>query len=240
MKNQLGGSENILVGKDLSKTDLSKINLEGRDISGANLSGQGPNNLKDLRNVDLTGTILRSANLSFTNLSGQDLSGKDLTGINFHGANLENANLSHIITHRPVKAATADFSDCSFKSELLDDHQLENLVGFHKCVEVVLQNEKIITDFSNTNLRGVTMNFSEYFWLHHIDFSGADLTGIELSNVGFRNCDFIGTKLNNGQMSTATFFYTDFSNAELKNFQFTKTPFFQNVSFHNAKITDGY
>jgi len=240
LKNQLGGSENILVGKDLSKTDLSKINLEGLDISGANLSGQGPNNLKDLRNVDLTGTILRSANLSFTNLSGQDLSGKDLTGINFHGANLENANLSHIITNRPVKVSTADFSDCSFKSELLDDYTIENLVGFHKCVEVVLQNEKIITDFSNTNLRGVTMNFSEYFWMHHIDFSGADLTGIELSYAGFRNCDFIGTKLNNGQMSAATFFYTDFSNAELKNFQFTKTPFFQNVSFHNAKITDGY
>ena len=41
-------------------------------------------------------------------------------------------------------------------------------------------------------------------------------------------------------MSLATFFYVDFSNAELENFQFTKTPFFQNVNFHNAKITGGY
>ena len=48
---------------------------------------------------------------------------------------------------------------------------------------------------------------------------------------------FIGTKLNDSKLSSATFFYVDFSNAELENSQFTKTPFFQNVSFYNAKIT---
>ena len=239
LKNQLSGSENILVGKDLSKTDLSKINLKGQDLSGANLSGQD-GNLKDLRKIDFTGTMLRGANLSFTDLSGQDLSGKDLTGINFHGANLENVNLSDIITNRPIQFWIPPFSDCSFKSQLLVDYTLENLVGFHKCAEEVIQNEKIITDFSNTNLRGVTMNFSEYNYLHNIDFSGADLTGIELSNVGFRNCDFIGTKLNDSRISVPTFFYVNFTNAEMKNPQFTGVPFFQNVSFHNAKIIDGY
>ena len=239
LKNQLSGSENILVGKDLSKTDLSKINLKGQDLSGANLSGQD-GNLKDLRKIDFTGTMLRGANLSFTNLSGQDLSGKDLTGVNFHSANLENVNLSDIITNRPIQIWIPPFSDCSFKSQLLVDYTLENLVGFHKCAEEVIQNEKIITDFSNTNLRGVTMNFSEYNYLRNIDFSGADLTGIELSNVGFRNCDFIGTKLNDSRISVPTFFYVDFTNAEMKNSQFTGVPFFQNVSFHNAKIIDGY
>jgi len=231
LKNQLGGSENILVGKDLSKTDLSKINLEGQDLSGANLSGQ------DLRNVSLADTILRSANLSFTNLSGQDLSGKDLTGINFHGANLENANLSDIITGREVQYISN--TQCESSAPFLPP-ELRSLYSGHKCAEEVIQNEKIITDFSNTNLRGVTMNFSEYNYLHHIDFSGADLTGIELSNVGFRNCDFIGTKLNDSRISVPTFFYVDFTNAEMKNSQFTGVPFFQNVSFHNAKIIDGY
>ena len=84
------------------------------------------------------------------------------------------------------------------------------------------------------------MNFLEYGYMVYVDFSGADLTEIEISNVGFRDCKFIGTKLNNGEMSVATFFHVDFSNAELKNVQFTSTPFFQNVSFHNAKIIDGY
>jgi len=239
LKNQLGGSEKILVGKDLSKDDLSKINLAGRDLSGANLSGQGPNNLKDLRNVDLTGTILRSANLSFTNLSGQDLSGKDLTGVNFHGANLENANLSHIITSRDVQLWNSIGEQCASPSPSLP-YQINILYMSHKCAEEIIQNEKIRTDFSNTNLKGVTMNFSEYHYLHHIDFSGADLTGIELTNIGFRNCKFIGTKLNDSIMSSATFFYVDFINAELKNSQFTNTPFFQNVSFHSAEIINGY
>ena len=234
LKNQLGGSEKILVGKDLSKADLSKINLTGQDLSGANLLGQ------DLQKIDFTGTILRSANLSFTNLSGQDLSGKDLQGVNFRNANLENVDLSNIITTREIQVWVPHISQCSFKSQLLDDYTLENLIGFHKCAEIVFLNETIRTNFNDANLRGVTMNFSEYNFLHYVDFSGADLTGIESSNVGFRDCKFIGTKLNDSRISAGTFFYADFSNAELENSQFTQTPFFQNVSFHNAKIIDGY
>ena len=72
------------------------------------------------------------------------------------------------------------------------------------------------------------------------DISGADLTGIEISNVGFRDCKFIGTNFNDSRISNGIFFYVDFTNAELENLQFTKTPFFQNVSFHNTKIIDGY
>ena len=37
-------------------------------------------------------------------------------------------------------------------------------------------------------------------------------------------------------MKVTTFFYNDFTNAELENSQFTGIPFFQDVSFHNAKI----
>jgi len=231
LKNQLGGSEKILVGKDLSKTDLSKINLEEQDLSGANLSGQ------DLRNIDLTRTILRSTNLSFTNLSGQDLSGKDLQGTNFHGANLENADLSNIDTSRPTQYIACP--QLSFTGQFLPEW-VSDLVSEHKCAEIVFLNEEIRTNFTDANLRGVTMNFLEYEYIVYVDFSGADLTGIELSNIGFRDCKFIGAKLNNSEMSVATFFHVDFSNAELKNVQFTSTPFFQNVSFHNAKIIDGY
>jgi len=76
--------------------------------------------------------------------------------------------------------------------------------------------------------------------MHYVDFSGADLTGIEISNVAFRDSKFIGTELNDSKIDLATFFYVDFSNAELENAQFTGTPFFQNVIFHNAQIIDGY
>ena len=232
LKNKLGGSENILVGKDLSKTDLSKINLTGQDLSGANLSGQ------DLRKIDFTDTILRGANLSFTNLSGQDLSGKDLQGINFRNANLENADLSDIITSRVIQVWQPPGFQCSFTGELPDEWA--GLADTHKCTEIIFQNEVTRTYFNDANLRGVTMNFSEYSSINYVDFSGADLTGIETSNVAFRDSKFIGAKLNDSRMSEATFFYVDFINAEMKNSQFTGVPFFQNVSFHNAKIIDGY
>ena len=232
LKNKFGGSENILVGKDLSKTDLSKINLTGQDLSGANLSGQ------DLRKIDFTDTILRGANLSFTNLSGQDLSGKELQGINFRSANLENADLSDIITSRSIQKWQPPGSQCSFTGELPDEWA--GLADTHKCIEIIFQNEVTRTYFNDANLRGLTMNFSEYGSINYVDFSGADLTGIETSNVAFRDSKFIGTKLNDSKLSSATFFYVDFSNAELENSQFTKTPFFQNVSFYNAKIIEGY
>ena len=233
LKNKLGGSENILVGKDLSKTDLLKINLTGQDLSGVNLSGQ------DLRKIDFTDTILRGANLSFTNLSGQDLSGKDLQGINFRGANLENADLSDITTSRTIQTWTPLGSQCSsFTGELPDEWA--GLADTHKCTETVFQNEVTRTYFNDANLSGATMNFSEYGSINYVDFSDADLTGIKTSNVAFRDSKFIGTKLNYSEMGLATFFYVDFSNAELENAQFTGTPFFQNVSFHNAKIIDAY
>ena len=227
LKNQLGGSEKILVGKDLSKTDLSKINLRGQDMSGANLSGQ------DLRKIDLTNTILRSANLSFTNLSGQDLSGKDLQGINFHNANLENADLTNIIVARHVQ-----YIECS---PYPPTDPFKRILYVHACNKPILLNEKIRTNFSDANLRGATFGSpGTYSYLHYVDFSGADLTGSEWINMDIIMTKFIGTKLNDSKMDFVKFFLVDFTNAELENSQFTQTPFFQNVSFHNAKIIDGY
>ena len=135
LKNQLGGSEKILVGKDLSKTDLSKINLTGQNLSGANLSGT-EDNPKDLRKIDLTGTILSGANLSFTNLSGKDLSGKDLRGINLHGANLENADLSNITISKIIQYMEPDRNNpkCSYPDDLF-----LNAVYQERCMIKVLK-----------------------------------------------------------------------------------------------------
>ena len=162
-----------------------------------------------------------------------------MQGVNFRNANLENADLSDIITARPIQVLLQPGEECFYNTQLLDE-VFTTLAGNHKCTEIVFQNEAIRTNFNDANLRGVTMNFSEYGFLHYIDFSGADLTGIEISNVGLRDCKFIGTNLNDSRISADIFYYVDFSNAELKNSQFTKTSFFQNVSFHNTKIIDGY
>ena len=229
LKNQLGASEKILVGKDLSKADLSKINLTGQDLSGANLSGQ------DLRKVDLTDTILRSANLSFTDLSGQDLSGKDLRGINFHSANLENVDMSNITISKVLQYY--EKPECSDPRDTF-----ENTLAGKRCLIEVLQNESVRTDFSNANLNGVTFSVGandpkEYFTF--VDFSGADLTGIEFSGMKFAACKFNGANLSNSIMTDTSFMHCDFSNAKLINSEFFATSF-QSVSFFNSKITDGH
>jgi len=233
LKNQLGGSEKILVGKDLSKTDLSKINLKGQDLSGANLSGQD-GNLKDLRKIDFTGTMLRGANLSFTDLSGQDLSGKDLRGINFHNANLENADLSNITISKTAQYYTSP--ECFDPSDAF----LNEIAG-KRCVIKVLQNESVRTDFSNANLKGVIIGAGEYpnNFFNFVDFSGADLTGIEFSGLKFGACKFNGANLKNSNMSNVVFHHCEFDNAKFNDSKFFTTAY-QDVSFRNAKIIDSY
>ena len=232
LKNQLSGSENILVGKDLSKTDLSKINLKGQDLSGANLSGQD-GNLKDLRKIDFTGTMLRGANLSFTDLSGQDLSGKDLRGINFHNANLENADLSNIILSKVIQYLGEP--ECSHPSDTF----LHNLFA-NRCVIEVLQNELVRTDFSNANLKWATISIeSPNNIINFVDFSSADMTGIELSNIAFKDCKFNGTNLKNSNMSNNVFLLCEFVDAEFNGSEFFSTAY-HDVSFRNAKITDAH
>jgi uncharacterized protein YjbI with pentapeptide repeats len=231
LKNQLGGSEKILVGKDLSKTDLSKINLIGQNLSGANLSGQD-GNLKDLRKIDFTGTILRGANLSFTDLSGQDLSGKDLRGINFHNANLENVDLTNIVISKVIQAF--DKPECLHPNDVF-----LNQVYEERCIIEVLQNELVRTDFSNANLRGVTISLSTHNnFIHFVDFSGADLTGIEFSNLKFRASKFIGTNFSNSNMNSIPCTLCDFTDAKFIDSEFFQT-IFHNVSFRNAEIIDG-
>ena len=191
LKNQLGGSENILVGKDLSKADLSKINLTGQDLSGANLSGQ-EGAMKDLRKVDFTDTLLRGANLSFTNLSEQDLSGKDLQGINFHRANLENADLTNITISKIIQIFEPypDNPKCGHLSD-----SFLNAVRVERCTIDVIKNESIRTDFSNANLKGATISIHENTHAAFLDFSGADMSGIEFSDMSVRGSKFNETDL---------------------------------------------
>ena len=229
LENQLGGSEKILVGKDLSKADLTQIDLTGQNLSGANLSGQ------DLRKIDLTDVILRGANLSFTDLSGQDLSGKDLRGINFHNANLENAVLTNITISKIIQYVEAP--QCSDPDNFVRSAYLQK-----KCMIEVLKNETIRTDFSNANLSGAIIgnsDLSNVLLMSFIDFSGADLTGIEFSNVKFLACKFNGTNLKNSNMSNVVFLLCEFDDAKFNGSKFLATSY-QDVSFRNAKIIDSY
>ena len=235
LKHKLGGSEKIFVGKDLSKSDLSKMSLTGQNLSGANLSGQD-GNLKDLRKTDFTDTILRGANLSFTDLSGQDLSGKDLRGINFHGANLQNADLTNISISKIFQIYDPDPDNprCLNSSDLFIDAVVKE-----RCVIDLIKNEVHRTDFSNANMKGVTISVAPpYDFIHFVNFEGADLTGVDISNMKFRACDFKGATLSNNNINNTAFVLCDFESAKLTESNVIGVVF-QNVNFSNAKILDG-
>jgi len=227
LKNQLGGSEKILVGKDLSGVDLSKIDLIGQDLSGANLSGQ------DLQKIDFTGVILRGANLSFTDLSGQDLSGKDLRGINFHNANLENADLSNITISKHIQSSKKHCESLGITNKDPNDGFL-TAVFTDKCTMNTIKNEQVRTDFSNANLRGATISTN---FMNFVDFSDVDMTGIKLSDFNIMGCKFNGAYLHNITVNTIIFVSCDFSDTKFNNSKVSDVGF-HGVSFHDAKIID--
>ena len=103
----------------------------------------------------------------------------------------------------------------------------------------IIENESIRTDFSNANLRNITISLPESAqFIHFVDFSGADLTGIDFSDITFRGCKFNEADFNGNDMSNTTFSFCDFTDAKLIGSKFFKV-WFQNVSFRNAEIIDG-
>ena len=227
LKNTLGGTENILVGKDLRDADLSSMNLNGQDLTGANLSGQ------DLRNVDLSNTILRGADLSYSNLEGKNFQGQDIRGVNFSNANLKNVDLRDAILSKTIQFA--DFGKC------MEGENYESVkFSTYNCIKEVVINESIRTDFSNAKMSDVKigkLNQEMHQKFFFADFSNTDLTGMQVSDIGFFGCDFNNALLENANVKKADFVQSDFRNAKMSNVSIEQS-WFQFVSFEDAIMTD--
>ena len=227
LKNTLGGTENILVGKDLRDADLSSMNLNGQDLTGANLSGQ------DLRNVDLSNTILRGADLSYSNLEGKNFQGQDIRGVNFCNANLKNVDLRDAILSKTINVF--NFGKC-MEGEILASLMLNH----YNCIKEVVINESIRTDFSNAKMNGVKigkLNQEKHQKFFFANFSNTDLTGMQAFGVGFFGCDFNNGLLENTNVKKADIVQSDFINAKMSNVSMEQI-WFQFVSFEDAIMTD--
>ena len=213
LKNKLGGFENILVGKDLTNIDLRSMDLKGQDLSGANLSGM------DLRGIDFSETILRDSNLSFANLSEQDLSGMHLRGINAHEANLENVDFRNTVFSKFVQIG--DEKIRSVNTKCFDENDTTmNIINSINCMMDVLKNESIRTDFSNSSLIGAEFGSKEIYenladFILFANFSGANLTGQDFSDLRFYASDFSNTIINDSEASNSHFILIDFSNGKI-------------------------
>ena len=228
LKNEFEEISDSFVGKDFQKINLTNIIVNDKDLSHANLSGQ------DLRNIDLSNTIIRGANLSFTNLEGKDLSGMDLRGVDFSNANLKNVNLKDAIIGKPIQYLN-EGKKCN------DSEFLINMYKEFLCAGTVVEEETIRTKFVNADLTNVKFGISndnEMQIISFVDFSYADLTNSNLTNVQFYGCNFKNTILNKVQMDNVIFVNCNLDNLESKNFDLS-TVWFQNTSLINAKLTNG-
>ena len=229
LKNKFGDISRSFVGKDFRNIDLKDINLKERDLTGANLSGH------DLRNVDFSDTIIRGANLSNTNLQGKDLSGMDLRGINFMGANLKNVNFIDSIFSKPIQFTPNHVGHCN------DEDPILNVIKNFACTSIVIKNESIRTNFSNTDLTNAKFGNTESKkeqMIYFVDFTNAKLNNGNLNNVQFFGCDFTNAKLNYISGNQISILESNFANSEMRDFEISKS-WFQSTSFYNADLSNG-
>ena len=229
LKNKFGDISKLFVGKDLRSVNLSNIDLKEQDLTGANLSGH------DLRNVDFSDTIIRGANLSNTNLQGKDLSGMDLRGINFMNANLKNVNFIEAIFSKPVQFTPYYIGHCN------DENPILNIIKNFACTSVVIKNESVRTNFSNTDLTNAkfgNMETKKEQMIYFANFTNANLSNVNLYNVQFFGGDFTNAKLNSISGKLVSILESDFTNSEMKNFEISES-WFQSTSFYNADLSNG-
>jgi len=96
-------------------------------------------------------------------------------------------------------------------------------------------------DFKNKNLRGVVFPLENIENIQNIDFSGSDLSGVDLSNMAITNCNFsdanfTGANLRKAYILNCNFSDANFTGANLSEAITIHTEF-KNTTFKDANLT---
>ncbi len=189
-------------GKDLSNLDLAGLDFKHADLSQANLYG-----------VDLS-----SANLSGVNLAGAKLDRAIVIGADFSGANLEGATI--------LKPSV-------FSSMKFDHAEAPKFTGANlRSIRIVARMDG--TDFRRADLTGARIGpfdmsgeagMAPSTLMMGSDFSGANLSGVEIRNVNFTFGRFVGTDLRGAKLLNLILAKADFSGADLTGADVTNSNF---------------
>jgi uncharacterized protein YjbI with pentapeptide repeats len=233
----LAGSDVDLNGADLASADLAGIDFEsasfeGADLANANLTGASVDG--DLEGANLSGTDLADAymagvssggitgtparlpqdwllkmgyligfdaQVTQANLTGVNLAGADMQMINLTGTNLTDANL-----------AGANLANAGFGLTTLTDANLSgaDLAG--------------VTSWSVTGtptalpqhwtLRNGYL-FGPKAWFYAADFSGQNLSGLDLAAAFLQNCNLTGANLSGTNFTDADLAGAGIANADI-------------------------
>lgn len=198
---------------DFSDKDLSNLDLAGLDFKQA-----------DMRRANLYGVDLSSANLAGANLSGAKLDRAIVIGADFSGANMEGATI--------LKPSV-------FSSMKFDHAEAPKFTGANlRSVRIIARMDG--TDFRRADLSGARIGpfdmsgeagMAPSTLMMGSDFSGANLSGVEIRNVNFTFGRFVGTDLRGAKLLNLILAKADFSGADLTGADVT------NSNFDEANLT---
>lgn len=182
---------------DFSGQNLRHLDLSGLDFKGATLAG-----------ADLFG-----ADLSKANLSGVDLSGGNLNRVSLIRADLSRASLANATLMRPNVSTTLEY----------DPAEAPRFTGAD--MRGIRMTTKLLgADFRGANLAGAKLGPHEpradlsslpASILKSCDFSGADLSDVDLSRAVLMFSRFVGADMRRINLVLADLSKADLSGADL-------------------------
>jgi uncharacterized protein YjbI with pentapeptide repeats len=188
---------------DFSRKDLSGLDLSGLDFNGASLAG-----------ANLFGADLSAANLKRANLAGARLDRATITGTSFADADLRGASIL-----RPNVFSSLD----------VVVGELPNFAG------AKMAGAHISGKFDQVSFRGTDLTHAFFgakdprseelitarVELRGCDFTGANLSGADLSLNAAQNAKFVGADLSGANLAHANLMEADFTGADVTNADFT-------------------
>lgn len=190
-----------LAGNDLRGRDLRRYNLSGANLSGANLSGAR------LSGARLTGARLRGANLSDCDLEHANLDGVDATEANF------DRSVASFSSAEAMVAPRASFRGAEWYGATLDRAELDSsrwsgarldrasLLGVRLDLARLDRTVLDDSDLDGASMvgargRGIALLRAKgRFRFDQADFTGADLRGLILADLGFAGAQLDGCRI---------------------------------------------
>lgn len=217
----------VFSGTDFSGADLTRanfsgcrlisVNFTGTNLSGANLTAAEVYSKQvrsDFSGTNLTGAALNKATIKDADFTGADLTGAIFRSTNFRGVTLDNAILTKTrgtLVLGGSSARTADFSETSYASVLIDNSLLDGAClrsAFWRGVEIY-----------ESSLRTVNAPGAKLLHAHldRCDLGNAVLTGLISPRLHVRSGSLCGADLKGADLKEANIAHTNLQDCVLDN-----------------------
>ena len=221
-----------LSGLDLSGIDFSRVNFPNANFAGSNLQGAILSNAHlseaNFAGADLKDAVLSATYISRGSLKDANLAGADLSGTFLFEANLTNANFSNSILNGAILEG-ANLNGADLLNAKFEGVSSGGISGIPFNVPLGFK-----------MINGAILGPKATVYEPH-DFSGADLSGMDLTDTYLERCNFTGANLSGVNFTGAWVYRPDFTYADLTGAIFKDatcySPTFENTTFTGADFS---